>query len=208
MSRIPRFVLTERLAHWLYASLFIVAFISGLLMWVPATRAWMAGARRTVAEYHGVAGLAMIVIPLTLFVIVDRRRLVRDVREMDLWDADDRRWFWAAARGRTLRGGEMPPQGRFNAGQKANAVLVAVMALGFAVTGTMLLARAGLPAWLVSRALWLHGFLAIAGAVLLTGHLGHVFLTKHGRDYLGAMIRGTLGEDTARDRHLKWWRER
>lgn len=208
MSRIPRFVLTERLAHWFYALFFIAAFISGLLMWVPATRAWMAGARQTVAQYHGVAGFAMIVIPLMLFVVIDRRRLVRDVREMDLWDADDRRWFWAAVRGRTLRGGEMPPQGRFNAGQKANAVLVAVMALGFAVTGTMLLTRAGLPAWLVSRALWLHGFLAIAGVVLLAGHLGHVFLTKHGRDYLGAMIRGTLGEDTARDRHLKWWRER
>lgn len=208
MSRIPRFVLTERLAHWLYALFFIVAFISGLLMWVPGTRAWMAGARQTVAQYHGVVGFAMIVIPLLLFAILDRRRLVRNVREIDLWDEDDRRWFWAAARGRTLRGREMPPQGRFNAGQKANSVLVAVMALGFAVTGTMLLLRAGLPAWLVSRALWLHGFLAIAGVVLLAGHLGHVFLTKHGRDYLEAMIRGTLGEDTARDRHVKWWRER
>jgi formate dehydrogenase subunit gamma len=208
MSRIPRFVLTERFAHWLYALFFIVAFISGLLMWVPATRAWMAGARQTVVQYHGIVGFAMIVIPLMLFVIIDRGRLVRDVREIDLWDADDRRWFWAAARGRTLRGGEMPPQGRFNAGQKANAVLVAVMALGFAVTGAMLLARAGLPAWLVSRALWLHGFLAIAGVVLLAGHLGHVFLTRHGRDYLDAMIRGTLGEDTARDRHIKWWGER
>jgi len=208
MSRIPRFVLTERLAHWLYALFFIVAFISGLLMWVPGTRAWMAGARQTVAQYHGVVGFAMIVIPLLLFAILDRRRLVSNVREIDLWDEDDRRWFWAAARGRTLRGREMPPQGRFNAGQKANSVLVAVMALGFAITGTMLLSRAGLPAWLVSRALWLHGFLAIAGVFLLAGHLAHVFLTKHGRDYLEAMIRGTLGEDTARDRHVKWWRER
>lgn len=206
--RILRFVLAERLSHWLYAALFIIAFISGLLMWIPATRAWMAGARQAVTHYHGGAGLLMVVVPAVLFLILDRRRLAGDVREIDLWDADDRRWFWAAARGRTLRGGEMPPQGRFNAGQKANAVLVAVMALGFVVTGSMLEGKEHLPAWLVSRALWLHDFLTVAGIALLMGHLAHVFLTRHGRDSLRAMVEGTLSEETARDRHLKWWRDR
>lgn len=101
----------------------------------------------------------------------------------------------------------MPPQGRLNAGQKASAVLVAAMALGFVVTGSLLLAKAGLPAWLVSRALWLHGFLAIAGVALLVGHLGHVFLTRDGRGYLSAMIKGGLPEHIARERHRTWWEE-
>jgi formate dehydrogenase subunit gamma len=206
--RILRFVLAERLSHWLYAAFFIIAFVSGLVMWIPTTRAWMAGARQAVAHYHGGAGLLMVVVPAVLFLILDRRRLAGDVREVDVWDADDRRWFWAAVRGRTLRGGEMPPQGRFNAGQKANAVLVAAMALGFVLTGSMLQGREYLPAWLVSRALWLHDFLTIAGIALLLGHLSQVFLTRHGRDSLRAMVGGTLSENTARDRHLKWWRER
>jgi formate dehydrogenase subunit gamma len=133
--------------------------------------------------------------------------LASDIREVDMWDAEDRRWFWAAIKGRTLRGGEMPPQGKLNAGQKASAVLVAAMALGFAITGTILLAKTGLPAWLVSRALWLHGFLAIAAAALLVGHLAHVFLTRHGRGYLSSMIRGGLPEHIARERHRTWWEE-
>ncbi len=199
--------MAERLAHWLYALLFLIAFISGLLTWIPASRAWMGGARESVALRHGITGYAMILIPFVLMLVADRRRLAYNVREVDMWDADDRRWFWAAIRGRSLRGGEMPPQGRLNAGQKASAVLVAAMALGFAVTGSMLLAKTGLPAWLVSRALWMHGFLAIAAVALLVGHLGHVFLTRHGRGYLNSMVRGGLPEHIARERHRTWWEE-
>lgn len=206
-GRLPRFVLAERLSHWVYAAFFIVAFVSGLLTWVPATRVWMAGARQSVINYHGAVGFLMILVPIILFLVLDRGRLARDLREIDVWDQNDRRWFWAALRGRSLRGGAMPAQGRFNAGQKANAVLVAAIAVGFVFTGTVLLGNTRLPSWLVSRALWLHGLLSIAGVVLLAGHLGHVFLTRHGRDYLGAMVRGTLGEDTARERHFTWWEE-
>ncbi len=206
-ARIPRWALAERLAHWLYALFFLIAFVSGLLMWIPATRAWMGGARESVSLRHGVTGYAMVVIPLLLMLVVNRRRLASEIREVDMWDADDRRWFWAAIKGRTLRGGEMPPQGKLNAGQKASAVLVAALALGFAITGTILLAKTGLPAWLVSRALWLHGFLAIAAVALLLGHLSHVFLTRHGRGYLSSMVRGGLPEDIARERHRTWWEE-
>ena len=203
----PRWTLGERLAHWLYALLFLIAFVSGLLMWIPATRAWMGGAREGVGLRHAVTGFAMIVVPLILMLAADRRRLVGDIREVDIWDADDRRWFWAAIKGRTLRGGDMPPQGKLNAGQKASAVLVAAMALGFAITGALLLTKTGLPAWLVSRALWLHDFLAVAAIALLVGHLAHVFLTRHGRGYLSSMIKGGLPEHIARERHRIWWEE-
>jgi formate dehydrogenase subunit gamma len=206
-SRIPRWVLAERLAHWLYALFFVIGLVSGLLMWIPATRAWLGGAREGVALRHGFTGYAMVFIPLILMLVVNRRRLASDVREVDLWDVDDRRWFWASVKGRGLRGGEMPPQGKLNAGQKVSVVLVAAMALGFVVTGTLLLTKAGLPAWLVSRALWLHGFLAIAATAVFLGHLGHVFLTRHGRGYLSSMVRGGLPEHIARERHRTWWEE-
>ena len=206
-STVPRWVLAERLAHWLYALLFLIAFVSGLLMWLPSTRAWLGGAREGVAMRHGYTGYAMIALPLVLMLLADRRRLASDIREVDMWDKDDRRWFWAAIKGRSLRGLEMPPQGKLNAGQKTSAVLVAAMALGFAVTGTLLLTKAGLPAWLVSRALWLHGFLAIAAIALLLGHLAHVFVTRHGRGYLSSMVRGGLPEHIAQERHRTWWEE-
>ena len=203
--KVSRFALAERVSHWLYALFFLAAFVSGILMWIPATRAWMGGARFAVSHYHGFVGWLMVLVPVILLLILNRRRLSQDIREVDAWDGDDRRWFWAAVRGHTLRNREMPPQGRLNAGQKASTILVAAMAVGFAITGTLLLVRAQLPPWLVSRALWLHGFLAIAAVALFAGHLGHVFLTRHGRHYLSAMVTGSLAEDVARERHVKWW---
>lgn len=201
-----RFVVAERLSHWLYALLFIVAFVTGLLMWIPDTRIWLAGTRYTVSQFHGYVGAAMVVLPLLLFLVIDRRRLRRDIQEIDRWDRSDRRWFWLALRGYTLRGREMPPQGRFNAGQKMNVVLVAAMALGFAATGGVLMHRADVPPWLVSRALWLHGVLAVVAIALFAGHLAHVFLTRHGRTYLAAMVRGWIPDTLARERHERWWR--
>jgi cytochrome b subunit of formate dehydrogenase len=61
--------------------------------------------------------------------------------------------------------------------------------------------------WLVSRALWLHDFLVVVAVALFLGHLAHVFLIKHGRTYLAAMVTGWVPEELARERHLRWWQE-
>ena len=205
-ERLLRFALVERLAHWTYATFFLLALVIGLLMWIPGTRARMGSSRQQISHLHGGLGLLMIVVPLLVFLVLDRRRLSEDLREIDIWDRDDRAWFWRALRGNTLLRREMPPQGRFNAGQKANAIIVAAIAVGFLVTGSLLLAGPQLPAWLVSRALLLHQVLAVAAIALFVGHLLHVFSTRHGRDSLRAMTGGTMSETVARERHEKWWR--
>jgi formate dehydrogenase subunit gamma len=205
--RLRRFIPVERVSHWLYALFFLVALVSGLLMWIPATREWMAGSRRTVTLYHGYVGAAMVILPILIFIIVDRRRLVRDLREVDKWSGEDRRWLTLALRGNTLHGREMPPQGRFNAGQKLNVVFVAAMAVGFSVTGGILMHKEDMPPWLVSRSLWLHDILVVAAIALFLGHLAHVLFTKHGRTYLAGMIKGWIPEALAQERHLRWWEE-
>ena len=79
------------------------------------------------------------------------------------------------------------------------------MAVGFAATGGVLMHKQDMPAWLVSRALWLHATLAVAAIALFAGHLAHVLITKHGRTYLRGMVDGSIPEDLARGRHLRWW---
>ena len=204
-GHIARFIVPERVSHWSYALFFVTAFVTGLLMWIPSTRVWLAGDRYTLSQYHGYVGTAMVLLPLLLMLVLAPRRLGRDLREVDRWSGEDRRWFGLALRGYTLRGRAMPPQGRFNAGQKLNVVLVAAMAVGFAATGGVLMHKQDMPAWLVSRALWLHATLAVAAIALFAGHLAHVLITKHGRTYLRGMVDGSIPEDLARERHLRWW---
>ena len=202
-----RFVLAERLAHWVYAFCFLVAGISGALMWIPSTRHWMAGARYAVSQYHGYVGLAMVLVPLLIFLVLDRRRLAEDRRALDEWGAHDTRWLWAALSGGMFRGKKMPPQGRFNAGQKVNSYLVAGVAVGFVVTGTLLLVRMHLPLWLTPGLLFAHQVLAVGAGLLFLGHLGMALFTRHGRAGLGAMTRGPLPAEVAREGHALWYAE-
>ena len=202
-----RFVLAERLAHWLYAFCFLAAGVTGALMWIPSTAQWMAGAYLTISRYHGYVGLAMVIVPLAVFVVLDRRRLAEDRRALDEWGSNDRRWLSAALSGGMLRRKKMPPQGRFNAGQKVNSLLVSGLTVGFVVTGTLLMARGYLPVWLTPGVLFCHKVLAIAGATLLVGHVGMALLTSHGRGGLKAMVTGLLPAKIAREGHSIWYAE-
>ena len=176
-------------------------------MWIPATRRWMAGARYEISQYHGYVGLAMVIVPFMVFLILDRKRLAENRRALDEWTTHDKRWLLAALSGGMLRGKKMPPQGRFNAGQKINSHLVAGLALGFVATGILLLLRLHLPFWITSGVLFAHQVLAITGGVLLLGHLGMALLTRHGRGGLQAMVKGKLPTEIAREAHGLWYAE-
>ena len=63
-----------------------------------------------------------------ILIVGNRKRLAEDWREIETIDRDDRRWL----RGRKA------PQGRFNAGQKINALLTIAFALLFALSGFFL----------------------------------------------------------------------
>jgi formate dehydrogenase subunit gamma len=202
-----RFVLAERLAHWIYALCFIAAGLTGALMWIPATAQWLAEARYTVSQYHGYVGLAMVIVPLLILLVLDRRRLAEDRRVLDEWTVNDRRWLLAALTGGMFRGKKMPPQGRFNAGQKLNSHFIAGLAIGFVATGTVLLLRVHLPFWLTSGVLFAHEVLAVTGGALLLGHLSIALFTRHGRGGLRAMVKGTLPTEVAREGHALWYAE-
>ena len=207
-KRIYRWIPVERIGHWVYVALFLAALISGLGAGEGGEEGRGAGAGDP-ATIHGIIGLLMVGIPLLLFLIFARKRLVEDVREVTHWDADDRLWLRKAVRGGTLLRREMPPQGRLNAGQKLAAMLVGVIALVIVVTGCILLfvGHDHLSESAFGAALGFHvGFIVFA-LVVLAGHVGHLFILKGGAKYLASMFSGWLDEETAKDHHYKWWKQ-
>jgi cytochrome b subunit of formate dehydrogenase len=89
-----RFDGTERLFHWAFAIPFLLTMATGLGLYFPEL-AKLAGNRELVRDLHRFTGLATVLLPLLVLVFGDRRRLRRDVRDVDLWSDDDRRWFRA-----------------------------------------------------------------------------------------------------------------
>jgi formate dehydrogenase subunit gamma len=190
-----RFSRTERGLHWVHAVAFFALLATGLILYVPYLSEQI-GRRPQVKEAHLLIAAAWAIALTALVVLGDRRGLRRTLAELDAFDADDRRWL----RGRRV------PQGRFNAGQKLNAVLTAVFALLFAVSGTLL--------WLGERdtrfrfdsTIVLHDGLTLLSVVLLTGHLYLALIHPTTRHALRGITLGDVRADWAHQHHAKWAR--
>src|SRR2546423_9959813 len=130
VRHLPRFGRTERAVHWVHASAFFVLFGSGLCLYLPSL-AQFVGRRPLLKDIHVYTALAWLAALALVILAGDRRRLLADAREIDLFDEDDLGWL-------RRRGN---PQGRFNAGQKINVIVTAALALLFTLTGFFLLYR-------------------------------------------------------------------
>ena len=118
---VERFTLTERLIHWVHATAFFVLLGSGLVLYLPSLSAAVAR-RPLIKDIHFSTGISWAGAILLIAVLGNRRALAQTAREIDLFDRDD---------GRFLTGDVHRPQGRFNAGQKVNAILTAAFATLF-----------------------------------------------------------------------------
>jgi formate dehydrogenase subunit gamma len=190
---VRRFSRTERAVHWVHASAFLVLLGSGLVLYLPSL-ATEIGRRPLVKDVHLFTALAWAIALLAVVALGDRRGLRATTRELDVFDADDRRWLL----GRHVR------QGRFNAGQKLNAALTAAFAVLLAVSGVLL--------WLGERdtrfrfdsTIVLHDVVAYLSVALLAGHLYLAVIHPSTRHALRGITVGTVREDWAREHHAKW----
>ncbi len=195
---VKRFTVTERLLHWVHATAFFVLLASGLVLYLPALSTAV-GRRPLVKDIHFWTGVswagALVAIAVFGMLFDDRRALRRTLEELDVFDRDDRRF---------LRGDLRAPQGRFNAGQKVNAIVTAAFAVLFFTSGMLL--------WLGERntdlrlggTVYLHDVLMYTSVVIVAGHLYLALIRRSTRHSLRGMVLGTVREDWAEAHHRKW----
>ena len=190
---VRRFSRTERTLHWVHASAFFVLLGSGLVLYVPRLSE-LVGRRHFVKDVHFDTGIAWLVALALVVSLGDRRGLRRTLRELDLFDQDDRLWL------RRVNA----PQGRFNAGQKLNAALTAGFAFLFAVSGFLLWYGERDNRFRFASTILLHDGLMYVSLVLVLGHLYLALIYPSTRHALRGMTRGTVRRDWARRHHPKW----
>lgn len=190
---VRRFSVTERAIHWVHASAFFVLLVTGLVLYLP-TLSELVSRRPLVKAIHIDTAIAWAVVLVLVVVLGDRPGLRRTLRDLDLFDEDDRLWLRRIPR----------PQGRFNAGQKLNAALTASFAVLFAVSGLLL--------WLGERdhrfqwasTILLHDGLMYISVALLVGHLYLALIYPATRHSLRGMTEGSVRFDWAWRHHRKW----
>jgi formate dehydrogenase subunit gamma len=191
--RIVRFTATERTLHWLHASAFFALLVTGLILYLPALST-LISRRNLVKNVHIWVAVAWALAIVVILVVGDRKRLAADWREIETIDRDDRRW---------LRG-RWAPQGRFNAGQKINALLTVAFALLFALSGFFLWLGERDHRFLFAGTGTLHDVLMFLSVGLLVGHLYLALIHPSTRHALRGMTTGEVDEGWARRHHAKW----
>jgi len=193
VRRLSRFSRTERTLHWVHASAFLVLFVSGLCLYLPSLSE-LIGRRPLLKDIHVYTALIWLAALALILLAGDRRRLLAAAREIDTFDDDDLAWL------RRRRA----PQGRFNAGQKINAIVTAALAMLFAITGFFLWYGERDHAFRLQNALLVHDWLMYISFFLLLGHLYLALINPSTRHSLSGMTRGWVREDWALRHHRKW----
>ena len=191
---VERFSRTERALHWVHASAFFVLLGSGLVLYIPSLSKAIAR-RPLIKDIHFWTAVSWLCALALIVLIGNRRALARTIREIDLFDRDDRRF---------LAGNTRVPQGRFNAGQKVNAILTAAFAVLFTISGFLLWYGERDTRFRLGGTVFLHDSLMYVSLVLVTGHLYLALIHPTTRHSLRGMTTGKVREDWARRHHAKW----
>lgn len=191
---------SERLNHWVVATLFVCAGLSGLALFHPSLffLGNFFGGGPWTRILHPFLGVLMTLSFLGL--------LVRFWRH-NLGEESDK--AWSDNMGKLLRGDKsgMPAVGRYNPGQKRVFWLMAVSLLVLVATGITFWRPWFAPYFsieLMRIAVVLH---AIAAVVLVLTTTVHIYAAIWVKGTMRAMTRGTVSESWARRNHALWYQE-
>jgi formate dehydrogenase subunit gamma len=195
---ILRYRTAQRVVHAVMASSFLILLITGLaLVWSPLAFIAAGGWSRYL---HRIAAVGFMSVPF-LYIILDREGAKGVMFESFKYDRDDVAWFRYMYRYALGRTAEMPPQGRFNAGQKLHHSAVIVFSAVIVVSGLLLWwFKAGMGPAVLSWTAIVHDLSMLALTLLL---VGHVFFTYVYTAW-SSMGSGYVSKEDMELEHSKW----
>jgi formate dehydrogenase subunit gamma len=197
---LKRYEDSDRLNHWVVALLFFMAGLSGLAFFHPALFFFsnLFGGGVWARILHPYFGVAMFLCFLGLFFRLWRQNVL---------NAGDREWMKHT--GDLMRGDKanMPPVGKYNAGQKLLFWVMAGCLIVLLATGILFWQPwfAGSFPILARRiAVVLHAASAVA---LILGIIVHIYAAIWVQGTVRAMTRGSVTDAWARQNHPLWHRD-
>lgn len=212
-AELHRHRLGMRLLHWFNAASWILLLFTGTALLsarsfalfgqgLPAFGARLFGDAAGLLHTHAVWGMiwAAVIVPFFLLFKRGGREALEEVR----LTGDDLRWLlvkpWAML---GLARQPLPPQDKYNAGQKVFAITALLGTTTIIATGLVMTFHLG-PPWLVAAALLVHK-LAIAFALMgLAVHITMAAILRAERPALKAMFTGRVDRAHAERHSAKW----
>lgn len=210
---VVRFAAPTRSVHWTLGVLYLLLLTTGLTNFWPEAKAVQAADVRLFAWLHVVLGWAFVAgIALSLAPLCaptrGGRALRADLRELVRAGLGDYLWLQHLALRAAGSPSRPPRAGKFNAGQKLNALASALLSAGLAASGAVLgvnyATKAVFGAEFVERVFPWHTALALIAIPPLLGHLYLALLHPPTREALRGMALGRVRRAWAREHHPAW----
>jgi len=199
---VHRFDGRERVVHWLFALFFMLLLLSGLGLWLPPGSNPVLDHREVVRTVHLDAALGLLA---TVIPALSRGAALSTIwRQVQWFSRDDWVWLRRVLIPKPLRRHPLPPQGRFNAGQKLNTIAIGAATVGFVVTGALMWQGEHLSTSLSEAADTWHLWLMVLVIPLIAGHLILSMLLPSTRPALRGILFGSVRADFALRRHRRW----
>lgn len=203
-AKILRFRESERWVHWALAIPFVILYASAVAMSALGNEPQPRHLRTVFAWIHRAAGIGLIVLPpLTLLAgMADWRTHLGNLRQAWSWDVNDIRWLLLAPRAAVNHKITLPEQGKFNAAEKLNFMMLTATYPLYIVTGLMV--------WMPGIAFfsWIaHVAMAVMGFPLVAGHIFMAAINPSTRIGLEGMFTGWVDREWAKHHYRSWYRE-
>lgn len=208
-ERIARFSLTERIAHWLHTISFFVLILTGLIVFSPKFLflAGIFGGVTGAQNIHHYTGLVFSFLTIIVFVAGDFPAFARWIKDITSWGKSDINFLKGFPQ--EFFGGhpELPEQGRFNAGEKANSLVILGGGTLLTVTGLMMWFAEYIPLDIIRWAYPLHSLLAFTLMAVVIAHMYLGLVHPGSKEAINGMLRGTVTREFAKAHHGKWYKE-
>jgi formate dehydrogenase subunit gamma len=205
---VEMFSFVQRLVHWTHTLAFLVLVVTGAILYIPPLRNLSVGNAGWVARASHRYGAIFLAIVILIYVIFDAKRLFRSMKLIFTWGAGDLEWLKAVPavyfRGEVKR---LPPQDRFNTGQKAFYLCVVLSFLALGVSGVLMwVGKSYVSPVLFRWGVLVHDAAAIAVTVFFLVHLYLAMMHPLMKDGMQAIRFGYISLDEVKILHAKWYK--
>jgi len=204
---IPKYSLMERVLHWGHTAAFLLLAVTGMVLFFPFLRPFAVGeAGEMVRVAHRGAAIAYGALPL-VYVILEPRRTWMSVKSVFKISRYDVEWVKGMIPYYMFGKHEaMAPQDRFNTGEKANAVVIILGSVVFAITGLIMWFGKGfVPIGVYQVMVVLHDLAMIVTVSMFVVHL--YLAVVHPLMWAGlvSMRYGVTSAAYAQEHHALWY---
>jgi formate dehydrogenase subunit gamma len=209
-KEILMFNTTQRLAHWLHTTAFVLLMITGAVIYIPwfSHSVGLGAGGYAVRLIHRLGAIAFMLVPI-IYIIFSPREWAASMKLIFTWSEDDLGWLKATPAYYFLGDKEaMPPQDKFNTGQKLFYLVVVVCMVGFIITGLIMwFGKGAVPVWMFQWSVFLHDLCTIAYGGFFLVHFMAAVAHPLMKGAIDGILFGWVSEEYVKLHHAKYYQE-